>query len=348
MATTRTKRLFFLGVLAVTGYFTYLVLKDFISVILLALIYSLMVKPMYDKLQKYLKSHQLASLVTLIVSFIVIFAPIAFTVNLFVNEALSFRESVLFDSDSFVMTIEKSFSVLYESVRGIPVLSDYVNPANVNATIEQGAKNISTFLVNNAIAIGSSSAIIVTNFFIFLILIYFMIPSIPKMKKFIEEISPLEDKIDMLYIDRATSMITTMVKGTFVVAIVQGLLGALFLWIAGVDYLLTLTLGMIILSIIPIVGTAFITIPVSIFLFLNGQPIPATIVFLGQIIVVSNIDNILRAELVSRETSLHPAIMLLSIIGGISMFGVWGFIYGPVVMILFLTSLEIYRKHMKY
>ena len=118
--------------------------------------------------------------------------------------------------------------------------------------------------------------------------------------------------------------------------------------LAGVEYLLSLTLLMMLLSIVPVVGTAFVTVPIGLYMLFTGDFIGAAIVLLGQIIVISNVDNIIRAELVSHDTQLHPALMLISIIGGLQVFGFLGLIYGPVIMILFLTSLEIYTKHYKY
>ena len=105
---------------------------------------------------------------------------------------------------------------------------------------------------------------------------------------------------------------------------------------------------MVILAVLPIIGTAFVTIPIGLFLLASGDIVGGSIILLGQIIVMSNVDNILRAELASRETPLHPALLLLSLIGGLQNFGFLGFIYGPVLMILFMTSMEIYLKHYKY
>jgi predicted PurR-regulated permease PerM len=277
-----------------------------------------------------------------------LFGPIVLIVNLFVSEALAFRKSVVYQSGSFTHAIEQQIRSSSAILDSIPLARQFVHPESIGKTIEQSAQSISSFLASKALAIGSSSVSLLTNFFIFLFLVYFITPSLSKIRKYVENLSPLDNKIDKLYIDRTISMTSTVIKGTFIVALAQGMLGGLFVWLAGVDYVLTLTLAMIIASVIPVVGTGFITIPIAILLLLNGQTVPALIVFLGQIIVIANIDNIIRAELVSRETSLHPALMLISIFGGLQVFGLWGFIYGPVIMILFVTSLEIYQKHIKY
>ncbi len=344
----RPRQIFFYIALTITAVLAGIVLKNFISVIVLSVIYSFAVRPIYHFFHRYVKSQSIASLLTLLLSIMMVFIPIAFIVDLFVREALQFRLSVVNNSGSFSQAIEQSVRTSYLTIKDIPILSDVFHPDKISKTLENSANIVSSFLSSKALAIGSSSAGIITNFFIMLFLVYFLTPNLSKIRRYVEDLSPLENKIDKLYIDRAIAMTSTVVKGTFIVALAQGMLAGLFMWLAGVDYVLVLTLAAVIASVIPVVGTGFITVPISVLLFLSGQPVPALIVFLGQIIVIANIDNIIRAELVARENSLHPALMLMSIIGGIQAFGVWGFIYGPVILILFITSLEIYQKHIRY
>ena len=344
----KSRKIFFYVILIITGLLALILLKNFVSVIVLSFVYSISVEPLYRLLHRFFKSERLASITTLLISFVLIFIPILLMVNFFIGEATSLQKNVKLDSGALAQTVETRVRSVYITARQLPFVGQFVHPLTVSQTIEKSADSISKFLVSKAVTIGSSTASMLANFFIFLFMVYFIIPSLPRIKKLLEELSPLDDEIDKLYIDRVTSMISTVVKGTFIVALVQGMLGGLFIWIAGVDYVLILTTVMIIASLIPVVGTGFITIPISILLYLNGQPIPALIVLLGQLIFISNIDNVIRAELVARESSLHPALMLISIFGGISVFGIWGFLYGPVIMILFVTSLEIYRKHIRY
>ena len=93
------------------------------------------------------------------------------------------------------------------------------------------------------------------------------------------------------------------------------------------------------------IGTTIITTPIAIWLLLTGNTYSALVILFVQIIVMNVIYNVLQSVLVSRETSLHPALLIISLIGGIGAFGWIGFILGPVVMILFVTTLEIYLKY---
>ncbi|MFS8158940.1 MAG: AI-2E family transporter, partial [Candidatus Roizmanbacteria bacterium] len=157
--------------------------------------------------------------------------------------------------------------------------------------------------------------------------------------------SLMENNIDQTYINRALSITKSMVTGTFLVAAAQGALGGVFAWMAGLDYILTLTIIMIIFSVIPLLGTGLITIPIGIYLLATGNYWQGAIMLLGQALFVSTIDNVLRSYLSPKEAGLHPGLLLLSFFGGIQVFGPIGIIYGPVLMILFVTSVEMYLVH---
>lgn len=345
----RERTLFFFGVLFTTFLATVYLLHNYISVVLLAFIFSIIVHPLYAFMKKELRmNNAIASITTIIISFFVVILPLILAMNMFIQEVSQLSNDSAFDSRLIQEAVSNLTRILNSWARMIPVVNIQFSPSYIDSAILRAGENISSYLLNNIVKFGTSSFHFLANFFIFLILTYFTIPSLPTIKKYILSVSPLDDAIDKMYIERATTLIVSMIKSIFVVALAQGLLGGLFLWIAGVEYVLTLTIAMVILSVIPMVGTGFITVPVALYLFLQGNITGGLIILAGQVVFIVSIDDILRAGLLSRDTSLHPAVMLLSIIGGISIFGFLGIIYGPLIMIFFLTSLEIYTKHYKY
>jgi len=274
--------------------------------------------------------------------------PVILSVNLFVQEIGQIVSNTLINGDSTIAMAESYIRSINATLDNIPFINARISVTSIDQVITDINMNVSAYVLDRAVAIGTTSIQVIVNIFIFLILVYFAIPVLPDIRKYLLRVSPLDDKVDEMYIDRLIALIISTIKSIFIIALAQGLLGALFLWMAGVEYILTLTVMMIILSIIPIVGTGFITIPIGLFMLAQGNVAAAAIIILGQVIFISNIDNILRAELLSRDTSLHPAIMLMGIFGGLQVFGALGLIYGPIVIILFLTSLEIYLQHYKY
>lgn len=345
----KERTLFFAALLAGSFIATIWLVKDFLSVIVLSLIFAVVVHPLYLFIKERLRvGKSSATLLTIIVSFFLIIMPIILSINLFVQEIGQLIADGLINTDSIVGMIEGYVGGINGILANLPLVHLRISAAEIDQTLLEASASLSKYVLDQAVAIGASSVKFALDFFIFLVLVYFTIPSLPECKAYLMRLSPLGDRVDELYIDRLVTLIISMVKSIFIIAFAQGLLGAVFMWIAGVDYILTLTVMMIITSIIPVFGTAIITVPVGIYLLAQGNLAGGAIVLLGQALFVSNIDNVLRAELLSRDTSLHPAIMLMAIFGGMQMFGALGLLYGPIIVIFLLTSLQIYTEHYKY
>jgi predicted PurR-regulated permease PerM len=137
-----------------------------------------------------------------------------------------------------------------------------------------------------------------------------------------------------------------MFKGTFVLAVIEGAAMGVVLWIAGVPYVTFLTITSMVLSLIPFIGVSLVAWPIGIGLLIAGNTWQGAFVILGFILIVANLDTILRPSLVPKGAYLNPALVILSVFGGLSLMGLIGALYGPVVMILLVTSVDVYTKFM--
>ena len=126
------------------------------------------------------------------------------------------------------------------------------------------------------------------------------------------------------------------IKGTVIVALAQGFLGYLTLLLIGINGALIWGAVMALLSIIPAVGTILVWLPISFILFLNGEVMDASLLIFSGVFIIGMIDNLLRPMLISKETKMPDYLILLTTIGGISIFGITGFIVGPIIASLFI------------
>ena len=140
-----------------------------------------------------------------------------------------------------------------------------------------------------------------------------------------------------LLISRAT------VTGTLILGLVEGTLGAITLLVFGVKAWLLWGFVMIILATMPFIGTWIVLVPAGIIQMFMGNTWQGLIMILMGLIVIANIDNLLRPQLVGRGAKLHDLIIFFSSLGGIILFGVMGFIVGPVIAALFIAVLDIYE-----
>ena len=153
---------------------------------------------------------------------------------------------------------------------------------------------------------------------------------------------PLNDEDEKKLLSRFTSVTRATLKGTAVIGFLQGGLAGIALWLAGIPSALFWAICMMLLSVVPGVGTAIIWLPAVIYLVVGGQYLTALLVGLFCAIVVGTIDNVLRPRLVGNDTQMHELMIFFSTLGGLLMFGFMGFVIGPIIAALFVTVWELY------
>jgi predicted PurR-regulated permease PerM len=182
----------------------------------------------------------------------------------------------------------------------------------------------------------------VTSAIIFLYVFVALLVNRDQIVTLVRKLNPLGEDVTDLYLAKMGAMVRGTVTGQFVIAACQGVAGAASIYIAGFhDGFFIFTILLTALSIIPL-GSGIVTIPFGIGMALFGNVAGGLFVVLWHLIAVTNIDNFLRPILVPREARLNPALMLLAVFSGIAMFGFWGIVIGPVLMIVIVTTISVY------
>jgi predicted PurR-regulated permease PerM len=155
-------------------------------------------------------------------------------------------------------------------------------------------------------------------------------------------LSPLRSDYEDMILERFLLISRATLKGTLVIGLIQGTLGGVALLIAGVDTWLLWGFVMVILSVVPVAGAWLVMVPAAVIQFLMGNIWQGIFIVAASTLVISNIDNLLRPRLVGRDAKMHDLLIFTSTIGGIAVFGIMGFVVGPVIAALFVTVLDIY------
>jgi predicted PurR-regulated permease PerM len=203
---------------------------------------------------------------------------------------------------------------------------------------------ISGFLINN---LSTATAGTVHFFFMMGIMLYAMYFFLINGREIIDRILyylPLPDQDERRLLDKFSSVTRATLKGTAVIGLLQGGLAGLAFAVVGIPSALFWGTIMVVLSIIPGIGTGLIWVPAAVILMAGGAWAKGIglAIFCG--LVVGSIDNFLRPRMVGQDTQLPDLLILLGTLGGITMFGILGFIIGPIVAALFVTVWEIYGK----
>ena len=158
------------------------------------------------------------------------------------------------------------------------------------------------------------------------------------------EAFPMEDKHEKFLLDEFNHVTKATIKGTFLVALSQGFLGFIILTLLNVQGAALWGFIMALFSILPGIGTAIVWLPISLVLFYKGLWINASILIFSGFFIIGLVDNLLRPYLISKETKLPDYLVLLTTIGGISLFGISGFVLGPIIAALFISLWSLMKK----
>jgi predicted PurR-regulated permease PerM len=320
-------------------------IRHFLMALLLAGIFSAMARPLYQRLEKWLDGRRsLASITTLLVIIIVLILPLGGLLGVITAEAIKVGQSVTPWVENLINE-PAAFSDLLDSIP----FYDRIEPYSEIIIRKAGeiVGMVSKFFINSL----SSATMGTVNFFlltfIFLYAMFFFLIDGDRLLDKILYYLPLEDEDERRMLDKFTSVTRATLKGTAVIGILQGGLAGLALAVVGFSSAIFWGTIMAVLSIIPGIGTALVWGPAAIILAAGGHWIKAIglTVFCG--VVVGSIDNVLRPRLVGKDTEMHDLLILFATLGGISFFGVVGFILGPIIAALFVTIWEIYGTAFK-
>ena len=343
----RRGQIFFYGLFALLAVATFFLIRPFISVILIALITVVLLRPAYIRIldHKWVKGRvRIATSVTLLSFLLLIIIPLLIVGSLVISELSNFFEYLA--TEDIDASLSNLLTAVEDFIRQIPPFSDIeIGEEEFIQFIQDIASSILVGLKNLAINLGKSLPALFIGGIIFLVLLASLLPAFDDLNKWVEDISPLDVSISQLYLHKAQLMIVSVIKGVFLLAILQGLIMGFFYWLAGIPFAWFWMLLSMAFAIMPVVGISFIVIPMAILAVVTGNITAAVLVLIGFYVFVNPLDIILRPRLVSKEAYLNFTLMLLALFGGIQLAGILGMIYGPVIMILLLTTIDIYTKY---
>ncbi len=340
MTETNFRKAFLLLMVGALTIGLLIVLRGFLLTILVSALMAGLVYPVYCWLAGRLgdRTHWAAG-ITLLLTFIVIVGPLLGIVSLVVSQAASIVENVRPIVDR---TINEP-TYLDRMLRDLPGY-DLLAPHREQIVTTAGdvVNSIGRFLMTS---LGNTTRGTVSFLFHFVIALYtmfFLLLDGRGMLGAVLDHLPLHASEKALLTDRFVSVTKATIKGTIIIGVIQGATAGLAFWAVGIPNAAFWTVVMAVLSILPLIGSALIWVPASIFLFATGAVTKAILLVAFCALIVGSIDNVLRPRLVGHDTKMHDIVILFSTLGGIAAFGPLGFIIGPVLAGLFVTGWQIF------
>jgi predicted PurR-regulated permease PerM len=335
-------RIFMALVLATTAFFLWMV-RHFLLPVFWAVVFAILFRPLYLRFHRAVggRASAAAALSTLAV-ILVVAVPTSVLVTAVTQQALALYQRVVdgeVNVDAPIEFVERMLPQLTSILARYGVEVDQARVWLDNAAIAS-----SQWMATQALNLGQNALTVTVLFALMLYLLFFFFRDGDRITQGIIRALPMGDAREERLFTRFAQVSRATVKGTIVVAIVQGTLGGILFAAVGIQGAIFWGMLMGVLSLLPAVGPALIWLPASIYFFSTGSIVRGMVVIVVGALVVGLVDNVLRPILVGRGAQLPDYLVLLATLGGLTVFGIAGFIAGPIIAALFLVMWEMFAE----
>ena len=343
MITPALRRAAFLLLLALVTVAFFWIISPFFGAVFWAMVLALMFMPVHRRLCALLRGRDtLAALGTLLFCMVIVVVPMIFVVGAMVDEATSFTQRLRtgeFNPRTYFEQIQNALPGWLRDLLGRFGLFNAQDVVDkLTAAVVQGGQALTA----RALAIGQNTLMLLVNLGIMLYLLFFFLRDGRDLAQTIRRAVPMQRQHTDFLLSKFATVVRATVKGTVVVALVQGMLGGVAFAFLGIHGAVLWGVVMSVLSLLPAIGAALVWAPVAIYLMATGSMIEGLGLAAWGAGVMGMVDNLLRPILVGKETKLPDYLVLLSTIGGLSIFGVNGFLIGPAIAALFVATWALF------
>ena len=309
-------------------YISYKVIEPLIPALLGAIIFTILLHPLYIKINKKIKRKEIASISVIFFIVIFILVPLIFFANTLFNQAIS-----IFNSANNL-----ELEPLSETLKNITGLD-----INFERHIRENLQEVSKFFLLSSSKIIEFLAKGAISLLIMLFLIYLLLIKGRKIMHKVKAMFPMKKEDKERLFSEVNSIIRGLFKGLFLIAIIEGLVAYIIFAMFNIPNSLIWALLIALFALIPIVGPLLVWPFAGLYLILNGQVTNGILLLLFAGISLTYLDTFLKPLFIGKRSKIDPVIILLGIVGGISMFGIVGIIIGPLVLSILIVIYKIYE-----
>jgi predicted PurR-regulated permease PerM len=338
---------FFFALLSLILYGAFLILTPFLTAITWAVILAILVYPLYALLLQRLRGRaNLASIIVVVVITLIVIVPGVELARFLADEAVSLVQSVrsLLDEEGKQEWLAKPW--VQQVLGWWNVVSFRLIDFKINwkELLVQGAQSSSTFLVTQVKGIAQNVLSFTINFIVALFTLFFFLRDGADFLSRLQRLLPMDREHQERLLTNIVDAVTAVVHGSLVVAMVQGLLAGLAYWVLGVPFAALWGVATAFAALLPVGGSTMVTVPASIYLFLQGENVRGVILLVWALGVVGMVDNILKPLLIGNRLGVPVLFLFFGILGGVALFGAVGIILGPALFALLRALLDLYLQ----
>ena len=333
----RSNKAFVLLVVLVSLAFA-LILWPYYGAIFWATVLAVIFAPMNRRFQEDMGGRSnLAALTTLLVILFIVILPAALVSILLMQEALAVYERIQSGEINFARYMQQLISVVPDWATSMLDSAGLGSLSALQERLSAGFAKGFQFVVTQALNIGQNTFDFIVSFFVMLYLLFFLLRDGRQLAARMTAAIPLQDNLQHHLGRRFINVIRATVKGNIVVAILQGVLGGLIFWFLGIHATILWAVLMAFLSLLPAVGAGLVWLPVAIYFLVTGAVWKGIGLIAYGVLVIGLVDNVVRPILVGKDTRMPDYVILIATLGGMAIFGLNGFVIGPVIAAMFIA-----------
>lgn len=331
MAKKEVKRpnLMLLGVYIVALVALFLIFKPFITYLITGVVIVIFMYPVNKWVQSFIKNRVVSASIMIIIVLLIILIPSFFISSVLVKES----------------------TIAYGALKNINITQaeHYINlRLNSNFSLEKSiipsTSTVTGFLSQSITSVFSAVTLLLINLFIMFFFMYYGFKEGDKLLEGFLDIIPIKKLHKKLMVDETKKVLYGVMYGQFLVSLIQGILGGIGFWIFGISNPVLWGFVMAVLAFIPFLGTPIVWLPAVIIELSKGNYFTGIGLLLFSGIIVAQIDNFIKPKIISSKTSMHPFLVLIGIFGGLALFGIIGFIIGPVIVALCAMAIKFFNE----
>jgi len=342
---SRTTSLWFLGIsVLIVFWFAFVITRPFLYPVAFAIILAVVFYPAHERILKWTKNKPgVASLLSTLVLLFVFCVPLMIVVTLATNEAIGAAQHL-----TRMSAAEGGFSgfITFLADRATLFAGNWIDVSkyDVRGTIRSHVQQAGVWLLGSSASILGGFVRMAFNAVIMLVIVFFLFRDGTRWVRGAVEATPLTPENANRLLSNISDTIVANVYGVVLVGVGQGLLTGIAIAIVGIPSPLLLGVLAGIASVIPVVGPSLVWLPAGLYLIFTGATWKATFLLLWGAVVVSAVDNVLRPWVVSGKVELHPLVLIVFILGGVSAFGFLGLFLGPVIASVLAALFDMFRE----
>jgi predicted PurR-regulated permease PerM len=318
------------------------IINPYLTPLLTSIVLAYIFYPIYKFLNQKIKRKSLSAAIVSILIIILVLIPVSFIILQVSKEAnvsyLLFKQK--FTSDNLLDFECKDESFFCNALND---LKSYFKRPTTRFYIEDGIKKITTSIAQSAVNFVVSLPKMIIDIFITFFMIFFLLRDGDSIVNGIKKVLPVREKYKKRIFNQLRDVTWALVYGIFVIAIMEGIIAGIAFKLFGVSAPILWGIAVIILAVLPMIGASIIWIPIMLIKFFNGDIVSAIGILIGGIIIGA-IDIFIKPKVIGDRAQVHPILILLGVLGGLSFFGMVGIFIGPLILALLAPVLNIIKE----